>query len=300
MLATDNIFPITVNWNLAADTIDCVASLMAAGVSPEHIIVVDNASTDGSVSALRAALAPGVHILTSDTNRGYAAGVNIGAQRALEQGAEWLFVLNNDTEVSASFFRALEQAARQSQRDSILAPLILYMRDRDRIWRCGDRIIPGTLLTRSLYRNQCVTASIPTIVPVDFVTGCGMLIPRRLFETVGPLDESLFMYGEEVDYCWRARLAGFSLACVTSARMWHKVSASSNRDRPRARLLQVQNQSRFYRTYARGWQWPLMLGLSAMRALTRLLLDVAAGQWDLIRPTISGWWHGWMCSTIAA
>jgi GT2 family glycosyltransferase len=293
MLSSESLYAVTVNWNLAPDTIRCVDSLVAAGAPPNHIIVVDNGSTDDSVQSIQAALGPELHILRSATNRGYAAGVNMGARQAFTLGADSVFLLNNDTQVAHTFLRDLERAAAGTQPGAILAPLIFYMDDRDRIWRCGDRLVRGTLFTRSLYHNQRLGPTLPTVVPVDFVTGCGMLVPRRVFESVGPFDESLFMYGEEVDYCWRARLAGYSLACLTTAHMWHKVSASSDRDRPRARYLRVQNQNRFYRTYARGWQRPLMFGLSAAHILVTLMRDVTLGQRQLVAPTMSGWWHGW-------
>lgn len=297
MLAAGTVYPVTVNWNLAPDTIHCVRSLVAAGVSPNHIIVVDNASTDGSVDDMRAALGSEVHILTISSNRGYAAGINLGARQAWTLGAEWIFALNNDTEVAPDFFRAVEQVALLVGPDSILAPLILYMQDRERIWRCGDRLIWGTLLTRSLYRDRRVTGSIPPIVPVDFVTGCGMLIPRKLFDAVGPFDESLFMYGEEVDFCWRARLAGFHFACATGARMWHKVSSSSNRDRPAAHYWRIRNQQRFYRSYARAYQLPLIIVLTMARGMWLGLGDLVAGHFDLLKPLMRGWIDGWFGHT---
>lgn len=289
----NTLYSVMVNWNLKADTIECVRSLLAAGLPAEQIVVVDNGSSDGSVSALREEFGPALNILEAGSNRGYAAGVNLGARRALALGAEWVLLMNNDTVVAPTFIQAFERAPAAAQAIDILAPLILYLGDPGRIWYCADRLISGTLMTRSLYRNRTLSAGLPDVVPADFVNGCGMLVRSTVFETVGFLDESLFMYGEEVDFCWRARLAGFSLACVTAARMWHKVSASSNRDRPLARYLQVQNQSRFYRVYTAGWRRLVMLGLSGLRLLLSLARDLASGQWGLIWPGMAGWWNGW-------
>jgi GT2 family glycosyltransferase len=284
---------VMVNWNLKVDTLACVRSLLAAGLPVDRIIVVDNGSTDGSVPALRQAFGDGLHVLEAQTNLGYAAGVNRGARHALARGADWVFLMNNDTVVAPTIFQAFEQAATEARGFAILAPLIFYSKDPGRIWYCADRLIPGTLMTRSLYKNRRPGAGLPRVVPADFLNGCGMLVHRAVFEAVSYLDERLFMYGEEVDFCWRARLAGFTLACVTTAQMWHQVSASANRDQPLSRYLRAQNQNRFYREYTRGWRRVLMFLLSGARLMAISLRDAASGRAELVRPGLVGWWNGW-------
>jgi hypothetical protein len=294
---TDTIYAVMVNWNLKFDTIACVKSLLAARPVKGQVVVVDNGSTDGSAQILQEEFGGWIHIIKSDVNHGYAGCVNLGARFALEQGAEWVLLLNNDTLVAPSLFVNFGQVLNRTQAFSVLAPLIFYHNDPERIWYCGDRLIPGTLITLSLYKNRHASANLPSVVQVDFVSGCGMLVRRSVFETIGFFDPTLFMYGEEVDFCWRARLAGFRLACVTSARMWHKVSASANRDKPYARYLRVRNQILFYRAYARGFQRPVMVLFAGFRLMAIFLRDVWAGEWALIKPLVMGWWHGWLGRT---
>lgn len=289
----ERLVPVLVNWNLKDDTLECVQSLLTAGVAVERIVVVDNGSTDGSVPALRAAFGPSLPVVAAADNRGYAAGVNLGARHALALGADWLFLMNNDTVVAPDFVAALAAEACAARSFAILAPLIFYRHAPDLIWYCGDRLVAGTLFTRSLYRDRPVGPGLPALLPVDFVTGCGMLVRHDVFTTCGFFDESLFMYGEEVDYCWRARAAGYQLAVVTGARMWHKVSASANRDRPLARYLRVQNQNRFYWRYARGVRRPLMFVLSGLRVLAISLRAALAGEGSLAWAGLAGWWNGW-------
>lgn len=289
----DDLVSVLVNWNLKDHTLECVHSLLAAGLAVERIVVVDNGSTDGSVLALRAEFGPFLPLVIAADNRGYAAGVNLGAQHALALGAEWLCLMNNDTVVAPDFFAALAAEMRPERDYAILAPLIFYWQAPDRIWYCGDRLVAGTLFTRSLYRGQRVGTELPGLLPVDFVSGCAMILHRDVFNTCGFLDETLFMYGEDVDYCWRARVAGYKLAVVTKARMWHKVSASSNRDQPLARFLRIQNQNRFYRVYARGSQRTVMFFLSGLRILAISFRAALAGQGNLVRAGLAGWWNGW-------
>ena len=100
--------PVIVNWNLAADTIACVRSLLAAGVSPSPIIVVDNGSNDNSPAQLDHELGESIELIRSKQNLGFAGGNNLGIQHALSQGAEWVLLLNNDTLVAPNFFELAE------------------------------------------------------------------------------------------------------------------------------------------------------------------------------------------------
>jgi GT2 family glycosyltransferase len=121
-----------------------------------------------------------------------------------------------------------------------------------------------------------------------------MLVKSDVFSQIGLLDVAYYMYGEEVDFCWRARKAGFRPAVATQAKMWHKVSTSSNRDRPASRYLRIRNQIRFYRTYARGLQYAAMFAFTCLRVLYIAVGDLKHGYVSLINPLLRGWIDGWM------
>jgi len=289
-----SLYAVVVNWNLRIETVACVESLLTTGVAVDQIIVVDNGSSDDSVSVLRERFGPDLLLIVSSRNLGFAGGANLGIEFALERGAGWVLLLNNDTRVAPTFLAEMENAAVADNQFAILAPLILYQDVPDRIWYAGDRLIPGVLVTYSLRRQQKDHGKLPLLMPVDFVSGCAMLVRRDVFEKVGLFDRTLFMYGEDVDFCWRARLAGFRLVCATHAKMWHKVSVSSNHDKPRMRYWRIKNQIRFYRAYARGLQVPLMMGFTLLRALWIGLGDAWHGQPSLIKPLVQGLIQGWL------
>jgi GT2 family glycosyltransferase len=290
---TDDILIVLVNWNLKDDTLDCIDSLLNAGIQPGQIIVVDQGSTDGSVEGFKARFNSSIHIIENNQNLGYADGVNHGAVHALEMGAEWVMVMNNDTIVSPDLFEKLTLTAQQYPQYSILAPLILYHEDPERIWFFGDRLIPGTLATYSLYKEDLATEKLPKISSVDFISGCGMMIRSDIFREVGYFDTSFFMYGEEVDFCQRVRQAGFKLASVSGAKMWHKVSLSSKRDRPKSRYYQIRNQIWFYRKHASIPQKPLMFIFSLIRSSWIGVKDLYYLRSKLISPLLKGWFEGW-------
>jgi GT2 family glycosyltransferase len=287
------LYIIIVNWNLKEDTLACLSSLIQAGVEPEHIIVVDNASTDGSVEAIREIISTSISIIESTENLGFAEGNNLGIKFAIDVGADWILLLNNDTVVAADFLTELGKAAQNNPEFSIIAPIIYYYDHPQVIWYLGDKLIPRTLITLNSHRGKKDRNNHPLIVPVDFVSGCGMMVRSDVFETIGFFDPSLYMYAEEVDFCWRARQAKFRLACATRAKVWHRVSTSAGKDQKNMRYLRIRNQARFYRRYARGYQIPLMFIFSLSRSIFLGIQDILRRQTNMVIPLARGWLHGW-------
>ena len=185
--------------------------------------------------------------------------------------------------------------AQLSPDQRILCPAIYYYHDRERIWYLGDHLILGTLLTRSPYngKTRAEIGKLADVLPVDFSSGCAMLVHRSVFNNVGLFDSSLVMYGEEIDFCWRARLAGFRIACVTGASVWHKVSLSARKAAPQTRYLQIRNQILFYRKYAGLVQKVFLLPLTVFGILIRMIGDIFGKNYDLLAPSYKGWIAGW-------
>jgi len=233
------------------------------------------------------------YFLETGQNLGFAGGVNRGLETVLPLGAEWVLLVNNDTLVAADFLPALAQAAHSHPEYAILAPLIFYHAAPQRIWFSGQRRLAGTLLTRPLHNRRTDPAQWPDVVPVDFVSGCGMLIQRQVFDEIGRFDPAFFMYGEEVDFCQRAQQTGFRLACVPAARMWHKVSLSADRDRAATRYYRIRNQIRFYRKHAGPAQRIFLGAFTLARAAWLALGDVWRRSPHLLSPLGRGWWDGW-------
>jgi GT2 family glycosyltransferase len=289
----DNLYWIVVNWNLPQDTIACVHSLFAAGAAPGHVIVVDNGSADDSLAQLQQAFGSRIWLISSRTNLGFAGGNNLALAAALARGAEWLMLANNDTVVAPDFLSALQTCAAANPTIKLLAPLILYSGEPNRIWSLGDRRLAGTLITRGLLRNALVPARLEPLVEVDFLNACGLLIHRSVLQAVGLFDTTYFMYGEDVDFCWRAARQGFRLGCCTDAHMWHKVSRSTGVRHPQARYWRVANQIKFYRSNSSGPHRALLLLFTALRGLRLWLGDVRAGRPELGAFTWRAWRDGW-------
>jgi GT2 family glycosyltransferase len=288
----DKLYTVIVNWNLKDDTIACIRSLLTAGFELEKILVVDNGSTDGSISAINHEFGTDIPTLGLASNLGYASGLNAGIEWAIQRGAEWCFLLNNDTLVAEDFLSKLSAAVCAVRQPAIITPMIYYDQDPQRIWSAGDRLLPGTLLTRAFAKNELDHGQFPALIPVDFVSGCAMLINRTVFQQIGYFPTNQFMYGEEIEFCWRARQKNIPCVIAAHAQIWHKVSKSSPLSNSMNQYWRIYNQIRFYRNFAKTSQIPFLVAFTFVRSLLIGFLATIRGKKDT-KSAISAWKDGW-------
>jgi GT2 family glycosyltransferase len=175
----------------------------------------------------------------------------------------------------------------------IVAPKILYYSDRKRIWYLGDRRHRWLPIPLSIGRGAIDKGQWTGPQSVDYVSGCCMLVKRSIFRKIGLFDSQYFMYYEDADFCRRVREAGFKILCVPEAKMWHKVSLSAMKDRPRTRYLKARNRILFYRKYAHGphpWLTAFWLGLSVLKMT---VIDAWRGDRELIACQWRGFLDGY-------
>ncbi len=288
-----NLRIVIVNMNLKDDTLELLDSLVRASASPEQIIIVDNGSTDDSISAFRSKFQNRIQIIQNDRNYHFCVACNQGFKAALDQGAKWVLLLNNDTYVANDFFVEIEKVLQTSSSFDLYSPMIFYHTSPNKIWFLGNSIIPGTLIVHNRRQNKPIPPKLPNLLPVDFISGCAMIIHKIVFDKIGFFEPTLMIYWDEVDFCWRARQAGFRSACITHARMWHKISETMNRQKPEAIYLKTRNQIRFYRKYSQGMQRPIMYLFAAYKSALIIGRSILKNETDVIKPVIKGWVKGW-------
>jgi len=283
---------VILNWNLPGDTIACVRSIQQGALPDVTILIVDNASTDDSVSRFQAELGDSVSVIATRANLGFAGGVNTGIRQALAEGAQSILLLNNDTLVDPAMIERMAATMRDIPGADIVGPLIYYYQPPDRIWRAADqehRWLPIPLRLP----DQAIASAGAQPFAADYVTACGMLIRRTVFETIGLFDEAYFMYFEDADFCRRARQAGFGIVCAPAARMWHKVSLSASKDKPANRYAMAWGRAHFYRRHPHGPSSALTTLYLLWNAARTTVTDALAGDWELIRPLWAGVWDGY-------
>jgi len=216
---------VLVNWNGAKLTIQCIASLYKCLIRPYRIVVVDNASTDNSAVVI-AEHHPEVEMIRNSDNRGFAGGNNIGIQKLIQDDVDYLWILNNDTEVDAGCIEAFVDFMERNPDAAACCGKILYHIPRDRIWYAGATF--NRLLFQTKHRGalQKDVGQFERVEETPFITGCSIFVRKHVWERVGLFDERFFAYSEDFDWCLRAKKEGFRLYYVPDAIIYHKVSSS--------------------------------------------------------------------------
>jgi len=267
------IVAVVLNWNGGEDTLACLESLAVAEVDA---ICVDNGSADGSAD-LVAARFPDVELLRNGTNLGYAGGNNVGIRRALELGAEWVWLVNNDATVATDAAAALAVAAESRPDAGVLACKIYLADPPDVLWYAGGRF--STIVGYSGRQDGYGKRDGPAYDrprDVERASGAAMAVSRAAIARAGLLDEDLFAYVEDVDWCLRISRSGFAVVFVPGARVWHRVSASSGGGRSTTSLyydtrntLAVVERHRPLPAGVRGLRRGIVVGAHLVQAVGR-------------------------------
>jgi hypothetical protein len=218
---------VVLSWNGREDTLRCLESLIAVEHADIGLVCVDNGSSDGSVEAVSERF-PTVVLIEAGENLGYAGGNNLGLRHALANGADWVMLVNNDATVAPDVIEGFERAVSEHPGVGILAGKVYFAERPETIWFAGQRV--SELLGysgRPRGYGRPDGPSYSAIEPTGRAVGALMAISRAAIEAVGPLDEDLFAYVEDVDWALRVRGAGMEVLFAPGARAWHRVSAST-------------------------------------------------------------------------
>lgn len=218
---TSRTIVVVLNWNSHEMTAECIRSLLAMGGTAFEILVVDNGSTDGSVELLPRQF-PQISVLPQGRNLGFAAGCNIGMRLAMEQGAEFILLVNNDTIVDAGLLRELLTEAERNPEAAILSPKIYFFDDRELLWWAGGRFSLWTGIPILPGRKEKDRGQYDSIREIEWATGCVALLRVAALRQVGLFDERLFGNGEDLDLSIRVRQAGYGILYVPAAKLWHR------------------------------------------------------------------------------
>lgn len=214
---------VVLNWNKPDDTLECLESCLATRYPAAETLLVDNASGDDSVARVRARF-PGLTVLTNASNLGYAGGNNVGIRAALERGADYVFLLNNDVTIEPDCVEKLVEAAALFPDNGFLAPKVLFYDDRTRVNSMGTRMDWLRLRPLRGEYGQLDPGPQAGILERPILLGAALFIPRATLEQLGLIDEKFFIFHEEADWCLRAWRAGLRNRTVASAAVYHKES----------------------------------------------------------------------------
>jgi GT2 family glycosyltransferase len=243
---------IILNFNGGEDILACLKSLQLIK-QPEkwcvEYLLVDNCSTDNSLQLIKQAF-PKIKIIKNNKNLGFAGGNNVGISYALNQGADAVLLLNQDTTVEKGFLGPLIKNSAD-----IVSPVIKFKRKGKGIYDFGGKVNWWIGRTKHKEKLEFRIKNLE-LDKIDYVSGCCMFIRRPVFEKIGLLDERYFLYFEDADFCLRAKKAGFKIAVEPKSLIFHKLT--EGRGKPlKQRLNLLKSNLIFINRYISFWKKPI-------------------------------------------
>jgi GT2 family glycosyltransferase len=213
---------ITVNYNNPEVTEALLKSLSVLDLTEVEVIVVDNGSSKLPQIPMSESY-PWAKFIRSEINLGFAGGNNLGIQHA---SGEYLFFINNDTEVRTNIILNLADTLRKNPTVGVVSPLICYYDDPQDIQYAGY-----TKINKLTGRNRCIT-EIPknatlNLIETSYAHGAAMMMPRTVLDKVGVMPENFFLYYEEMDWCEKIRKAGYDIVVDPTSYIYHKESRTT-------------------------------------------------------------------------
>jgi GT2 family glycosyltransferase len=259
---------IIVIWNGRQDTVECLESLRKDTYLHKRLIVVDNGSSDDSVAWIRERF-PETTVIENHANLGFTGGNNVGIRQAAAEGAEYVYLLNNDTTVEPDALSTLVDVAEKEPRFGLLAPVMHYFDPPRDIWFAGSRILLKAGLMVHDNSRQPARSDAPYEVP--WVSGCAILMRMSLARRMQGFDDRYYLTFEDVDLSLRVREAGLAVVTVPAARIYHKGGRSGKRISGIGYYYVVRNKLLLVRKHC---------GMGYLPAAFRI---VGSHLWDLVR-----------------
>ena len=239
--ANKRLYTIIVNWNGLQDTLVCLESLTRAkrqGID-NTVVVVDNGSTDDSVTTIRSGY-PQVTVIPTRQNLGFTGGNNMGITYALGQKAEYVWMLNNDTIVDKDVLSFMDGFT--DDRVGACGSKIYFAKGHEYhknrysqkdtgnvLWYAGGLVDWGNMYASHRGVDEVDTGQYDTVQETSFITGCSFAIRSKVLTKVGLLDDKYYLYLEDLDLSLRIRNAGYTLLYVPKSKLWHINAGSSGK-----------------------------------------------------------------------
>ncbi len=207
------------NWNKPQDTLDCLKSVFALDYPNFQVLVVDNGSENESAQKIFGEF-PEIELLELKENLGYTGGNNAGIAHAINNGCDFIWILNDDVVVAPESLSCLVRAAEDEPEGGFFGPVVYCKENPDDILSAGGKF-EKELFSKPIGLGKKISWKDSTgLSDVDYLSGCALLVRNKTIADVGPLNGSFFAYHEDVEWCYRGKQKGYRSILVKDARVW--------------------------------------------------------------------------------
>jgi len=245
---------IILNWNQKDITLKCLRSLTKVTYPNYEVILVDNGSKDGSLAAIKKEF-PEIKVIKNKRNLGVAGGRNVGIRYAQKKKIDYILLLDNDIIVNKDFITEMVKVAEKDKNIGILTGKILFDSQPNRIWCAGGSLNLYRCQFKLIGYDEIDKGQYDRIKEVDHITGCCFMIKKRVVDDIGLLDQSFIQYfGEDTDWCLRAKKKGYKIVYVPNSKIWHHIIKKTSIS-DRYWYLKGRNLMLFMRKHAQLHHW---------------------------------------------
>lgn len=280
---------IVLTWNSLENIHECLYSLISSNYPNFNIIIVDNGSFDRTIEYVRFEF-PEVSIIENKSNRGFTGGNNIGILQAIENKSDYIFLVNDDTCVLNDTLLNLVNIGENNDDIGILCPKITSFHNREMSY-VGAVI--NWLQGIGCEIEQDSDEILSEVVLTDYAPGCALLIKTHVVNQIGMLDDDYFAYCEDTDWSVRCKKAGYLVAVVTGATIYHKGTLDQSQHKSdMATFYLRRNQLLFMRKHSRWFYWPSFVKNYSRSCLLQFAAFQKQGEIKKADAVLDGVWSG--------
>ena len=259
------VYIILLNWNAETVTAECLRSIRDITYPNYQVILVDNNSSDDSGRKLSEQF-PEIVLMQMESNLGFTGGNNAGMKKALEDGADYILLLNNDTTVASNLLDKLVEAVESGEDVAVVSPKIVFFDRPDRLWYAAGSFSWWSGMP-SYYYKKAQDSPPNNLQEITFATGCAMLLRAKALEKVGLLDDRFFIYGEDTDLTTRLLKAGYRGLYTPHTKVWHKDNYTVGKHQGVAFkiFLSTRNKLLLMSKHAKPWHWMTFLPIYTLK-----------------------------------
>jgi hypothetical protein len=289
-MESKKVFIIIINFNGWADTKECLDSLNSVQYDNFEIILIDNASKNKESQLAGEFLNLKITQIFNKENLGFAGGNNQGIKLALENNADYVLLLNNDTVVEPDFLKKLVEEVETDEQSGIVGPLINFYDDKNKIWSAGGKIANHFTRGELIGYQEKDEDQYQTAEQVNYTSGTCLLIKTEVIKKIGQICEDYFLYYEDTDWCLRAQRAGWRCLLAPTAKIYHKASQSTREFSYPYIYYHSRNGLMFGEKFGSK---PIIYFLSVWIFLKQIIKLIVGYKRSWAKPVLRGAWDFW-------